>query len=69
MVDLLIDCVIVVKLFFMFVGIDCFGLFFMWKGESFVKRYGVLLICMFIWFFNKYGVVWRVIVKIKIFIL
>lgn len=48
MVDLFIDCVIFEKLFFMFVGVDCFGLFVVWRGRSFVKRYGVLFICLFI---------------------
>lgn len=65
MADLPTDRVIAAKPPFTLVGIDCFGPFPMRKGESLVKRYGVLLTCMSIRPLNKHGVARRVTVKTK----
>lgn len=46
MVDLLLDRIIFDKFFFIYVGVDCFGLFLICCGRIEVKCYGVLYICL-----------------------
>lgn len=48
MVNLFVDCVIVNKFLFIFVGVDFFGLFIVKRGWFEVKRYGCIFICMII---------------------
>ena len=46
MADLPLDRVTPDKPSFSFVGADCFGLFYVQRGRSQVKRYGVLFTCL-----------------------
>lgn len=47
MSDLFVDR-FVVEVFFMYSGVDFFGLFYIKEGRKELKRYGVLFICMFL---------------------
>lgn len=49
MVNLFVERLKIDDLFFIYVGMDYFGLFELKRGRSMVKCYGVIFICFNIW--------------------